>query len=514
MSANHEIPPQCNLILSKVLFFSTALSTVGWNRFQNNFFIDHGLSNTDIGMLKSIGLLTKIVGEPVLCVVADSTNLKIVFFLGVLMSIFTMEILRTTSPLTFQVVVYVKLLRTFVSPIGTLTTTSALHLIRGSQQGFGEQRAFGSIAWGAGALCIGYFIDAYGMSSLFYYTYSLNIIMMIVILVAVPSKVSRESHGSSVAQNSSSGLSRGILRDDPMKEIGSKGDVLGSMEEAPHLMDTDRNGDHSNSDEEDIPLLWDDATGTWAKIVHDDASRSPRYTIEYTAISGSSSGAVSAMRERSAAAWMILRLHLVPYLRLMREPSLSPLLVNVFVYGTAMTVIDTFLYVGIEREFHVSRTFNGLMTAVSVLGAVPAFWYSDKTIKRHGHSLVLLGAQVVCAIRLVLSAAIWTLPASTALLLLLLLQLSHSVCFALYWACVVDRVSSAAPSGILNGAVAMVSALYFTVGGAVGNVLWGGVYDSLGSMTGVFLLAGAGVAALVVWQRAHNFGSVNENATK
>ena len=38
-----------NLIIAKSLFFSTAMSNVGWSRFQNNFYLDQGLSSTEIG---------------------------------------------------------------------------------------------------------------------------------------------------------------------------------------------------------------------------------------------------------------------------------------------------------------------------------------------------------------------------------------------------------------------------------------------------------------------------------
>ena len=38
-----------NLLIAKSLFFSTSMSNVGWSRFQNNFYLDQGLSSTEIG---------------------------------------------------------------------------------------------------------------------------------------------------------------------------------------------------------------------------------------------------------------------------------------------------------------------------------------------------------------------------------------------------------------------------------------------------------------------------------
>ena len=52
-----------NLISAKVLFFTTAMCGVGWSRFQNNFYLDNGLTSAEIGTLKSVGLLLKIAGS-------------------------------------------------------------------------------------------------------------------------------------------------------------------------------------------------------------------------------------------------------------------------------------------------------------------------------------------------------------------------------------------------------------------------------------------------------------------
>ena len=485
---------RCNLILSKTLFFITALSTVGWNRFQNNFFIDNGLSNTEIGMLKTVGLVSKIIGEPALCMLADATNLKVVFAIGVVMSIYTMEILRTAAPLTFNIVFYVKILRTFVSPIGTLTTTSSLHLIQGSSEGFGEQRAFGSVAWGIGALLIGALIDIYGMNSLFYYTYCLNLVMLIVILIAVPNKATRDHSIASESNKLPKKRGVGLITDTP-----SPADLLerGVAQHKHHFLT-----DHPSEDDF-TPLV----------PKYDTPPTTSPSTDKHALISGTNSircNSVLSAICRQGSFWLAQVVGtLRPYWLFCRHEHLQCLFFNIFVYGICMTAIDTFLYVAVERDFSASRTFNGLLTAVSVVGTVPAFWYSDRVIQSYGHNFVILTAQMVCCVRLFLSALIWHCPSSVALGLTLLLQLSHSVCFGLYWATVVDLVTSSAHSNILNGVVAMTSALYFTIGGAVGNVMWGTAYDYFGSMACVFLIAGGmvGGIAFVHWSRNFNKGS-------
>ena len=66
-------------MLAKVLYFSTGLASVGWNRFQNLYFLNHGIPPAQIGELKTIGLVLEFIGEPIWCIIADLTDPKLVF---------------------------------------------------------------------------------------------------------------------------------------------------------------------------------------------------------------------------------------------------------------------------------------------------------------------------------------------------------------------------------------------------------------------------------------------------
>ena len=146
------------LVIAKVLFFCTSMSGVGWNRFQSIYFLQRGLNPGEIGLLKSLGLVLKVAGEPFWCIIADMTDEKAMFVVTLLMNVITMEILRIWQPLTFNVIFAVKVLRTVTAPGGTLTTTASFRLTEGSNEGYGQQRMFGSLAWGFGALIVGFLI--------------------------------------------------------------------------------------------------------------------------------------------------------------------------------------------------------------------------------------------------------------------------------------------------------------------------------------------------------------------
>ena len=141
-----------------MLFFCTSMSGVGWNRFQSIYFLQRGLNPGEIGLLKSLGLVLKVAGEPFWCIIADMTDEKTMFVATIVMNIVTMEILRMWQPLTFNVIFAVKVLRTVTAPGGTLTTTASFKLTEGSKEGYGQQRMFGSLAWGFGALAVGFLI--------------------------------------------------------------------------------------------------------------------------------------------------------------------------------------------------------------------------------------------------------------------------------------------------------------------------------------------------------------------
>jgi MFS transporter, PPP family, 3-phenylpropionic acid transporter len=183
-----------NLAIAKMIFFCGSMGGVGWSRFQNVFYLEHGMSGSQIGILKSIGMMLKIFGEPFWCIVADVTEShKLLFSVCLLMQISTLEMLRFL-PINFGTILLVKILRTTTAPSGTFTTTACFALTKGSKEGYGQQRMFGALAWGGGALLVGFLVDWLGMSSIFWYTNFFNITTLLLVLFAVPAQIFRRDH--------------------------------------------------------------------------------------------------------------------------------------------------------------------------------------------------------------------------------------------------------------------------------------------------------------------------------
>jgi PPP family 3-phenylpropionic acid transporter len=199
---------QSGPILAKVLYFATSISQVGWNRFQNIYYLNNGITALQIGQLKSLGLLLKLFGEPFWCLVADFTDPKLIYALVLFTNIFSMELIRLL-PLTYNLIIIVKFVRTATAPMNTLTTIASLKLIEGSKEGYGEQRLYGSLAWGIGAFIVGVLIDQFGMNSMFAFTYLFQAIALGIVLKYLPGKTTLNQLTSVASISSFANLTSG-----------------------------------------------------------------------------------------------------------------------------------------------------------------------------------------------------------------------------------------------------------------------------------------------------------------
>lgn len=423
-----------DLLTAKCLFFCNAMSSVGWSRFQNNFYLNQGLSAAEIGTLKSIGLLLKFVGEPLWCVIADTTSIQVVFGMCMFMQILTMELMRTTIPLTYDTLLLIKVLRTSTAPSSTLTTTTSYQLTQGTNEGYGKQRMYGSLAWGTGASIVGLLIDLYGMQALFFYTYFFNFINFFMICVGL----------------------RYNGKDRAIKSIGtSEGEV---------------------------------------KSVN---------------VSGQS------LRAALKSTFNSIIVYTTTLRQFLAHNSCRVVIINALVYGIVMTVPDTFLFISVEKDLGASRSFTGILTTTSILACLPLFYHSDALIAKYGHFKMILVSQQLCVLRLLMYALIPSnLGKKMSLGLILIISLIHGVNFALFWSAVVDTMyilsgniteyhlvncspsllftdycGSTRSGGDLKASfMAALNLSFFTLGGAVGNALWGYLYTLFGGIFYVYIL--------------------------
>lgn len=426
-----RIPMRRHLLIAKLLFFCGSMGTVGWTRFQSIFYLHNGLNAAQIGTLKSVGLILKFVGEPLWCIIADMTDQKAIFSLCILMQVFTMEILRWVS-LNFETIMTVKILRTTTAPSSTFTTTASFALTKGSSEGYGQQRMFGSLAWGGGALIVGYLIDIYGMESIFWYTYFFHICSFALVFFGIPSHIFRKEPKDKHSPNPA----------DPDCKDALEAELDNSKEEDENVTSKDS-------------LLF-------------SADTKSNMMASYANTSQHLATCVDACTK-----------YFAEFQSFLKNIPCRIILMNALLYGLSMNVVDNYLFLSLENDFHTTRTFNGLCTTISTLSCLPLFWYSDALIKKFGHHKMILIPQYVLFVRVLIYAVLgpsWYFSVYA----IACVQLIHGFNFALFWASSVDAIKMLAPPGLRASSMATLNIMFFTLAGVFGNISWGIIYDLYG----------------------------------
>lgn len=481
--------------MAKLLFFCVSMSTVGWQRFQNNFYLENGLSTSQVGTLKAIGLLFKFVASPVFCFLSDISNPKYILMQMLGVQILTIWMLKTLpKPIGYYSIFAIKLLRATTAPTDTITTSASFKLTEGTSQGFGQQRMFGSLAWGLGALLCGILIDSYGMTSVFYYTNTFNLITLALVFI-LPTVYMGGGGGSS---SGSSASSFGDGTKDKDNDASSFLDSGTSLTPTPTSNDLGQHQHHEIT----FPLMYTNTSSSGSSI-DEDKSMPSVYSSSSSSNSSNSHNNSNkvllkpSIRLNSSSLSFALssqfKAHIYDkyntIIKFLNYPTSRTLLLNVFINGIVMTVPDTFLYLSLEKDYHASRKFSGFCTTVSIISAMPLFWYSDHLIKQFGHFDLVFYSQLIGAARLIFYFLVHSNRSEYSLNLILTIQLLHGFQFSLFWAASVDLIYKIAPKDLTASCLSTLNVVYFTLAGAVGNLAWGFLYDWTGSPSSLYALS-------------------------
>ena len=157
----------------------------------------------------------------------------------------------------------------------------------------------------------------------------------------------------------------------------------------------------------------------------------------------------------------------------------------------------TFFSIYLEDHGY-SRITTGLMWALGVLAEVALFIIVHRLLKRVGACRLFSLALFVTVIRW-LMLALWV----DNLLILIFSQLLHAASFGLFHASAIHLTHMLFPGRLQSRGQALYAGLSFGLGGALGNVLSGHAWDSIGStwtflISGLIALCGALIATLFV----------------
>lgn len=340
-------------------------------------------------------------------------------------------------------IILVKLVRTATAPQATLTTIASMKLIEGSTEGYGQQRMYGSLAWGIGAYLVGMMIDAYGTDSMFYFTYFFQILSLIIVFKYLPTK-----------PTGSGASSLGVTdRDDEDKlESGVGGGGGGGG--GSSLKHGERGGE----------------AGHRAALASSGASYKSKFSALFTVCA-------------------VGRAKLDTYLQELRQfvknRCCRVILFNAILYGACMQTVDTWLFICLEQDYHANKAYSGLCVFASTISCIPIFYYSKKVISVYGHSNMVLVSHAALVLRLFLLSLLsptWVY----GMYGILAVQLLHGFCYALFWTASVDAVFCQSPKHLGTSCMATLNLSYQAIGFGIGSLFWGYVYEYLGGMTSFF----------------------------
>jgi MFS family permease len=149
-------------------------------------------------------------------------------------------------------------------------------------------------------------------------------------------------------------------------------------------------------------------------------------------------------------------------------------LLVVFVCGVGSSVLSNYLFLRLN-DLGGSKTLMGSALAVATLSELPIFFFSGMLMKRWGARSLLVLSLFVYVLR---AMAISFLPNAG---LVLPLQLLHGLTFSITWAAGVSYARQIAPPGMGATAQTLFSGTFFGLGGAVGALVGGVLYQAVGS---------------------------------
>ncbi len=170
------------------------------------------------------------------------------------------------------------------------------------------------------------------------------------------------------------------------------------------------------------------------------------------------------------------------------SPAWLSFLLAAFTGGVGLAVSSSFLYLHMA-DLGVSGTLVGLALTVATVSELPVFWFSGSLLRRYAAPTLLAVALFTFALRLLLYAFLLE-P-----LLLVTVQLLHGPTFSLLWVAGVAYADALAPTGLGATAQGLFTATVLGLGGAVGALVGGVLYDAVGA-AGMFQWTAVGTLAV------------------
>ena len=305
-----------------------------------------------------------------------------------------------------------------LSPVGTLLDSITLNLLAGDSKAYGKQRLWSSISWGLGSLCTGLLVDFTGQILCIFPIFTVTSLIQFIMQLFLPSTNSSMS--------------------DP--ECGNDGD---GNEDKSHAADDD----FSNEDYEQ------GGCGSNNRDAYDDQDEDDVTPL------------CNQVETSSKTLTAVIF-----------SPSTILFLLSITLLGMVFSLLQTFLFIFMTRELGASSSLVGLTTPFSIALEIPIFYYSRFILGRLGPTRMIYLAHALLIIRLLIYMNLHEGQAFA----ILPVELIHGAAFAFTWSAGIEYSQSIAPETYASTFISIYCTLYNNVGGILGTVVGGILYERLG----------------------------------
>lgn len=181
-------------------------------------------------------------------------------------------------------------------------------------------------------------------------------------------------------------------------------------------------------------------------------------------------------------------------MKIVRQPSVLAFMVACCLLQIAHGPYNTFFSVYLER-YEFSRTVIGQLWALGVLAEVVLFVFMHRVMPFFGvRKLILLSLGISIVRWIIIAYGVHSMA------LLLLAQLMHAATFGAFHAAAIELIRRTFPQQFAGQGQAVYSGLSFGVGGALGAVLSGYMWDYSASATFVMASVASVLAFIIAWR--------------
>jgi PPP family 3-phenylpropionic acid transporter len=159
--------------------------------------------------------------------------------------------------------------------------------------------------------------------------------------------------------------------------------------------------------------------------------------------------------------------------------------------GILLSSISNFLFLYLQ-DIGATKTLLGFSLTIATISEIPALFISSTLLKRWKHLTIMTSGLLFFAIRVLAYSfisnpwvAVW-------------LQFLHGASFALMWAAGVSYAEMIAPQGLNTTAQSLFSGTMLGIGMAIGSLLGGALYDSLGANWMYRIMAAIALAGILI----------------